>query len=197
MISLHKTHLLFVEPKNAPTEQPVEDELTQKVDYIFSQLKPANCWRGHHDTGFGISSDNVDYIHKKYPIISNSLAPYYVRHHRKDIPQELIDNINEIQKILLTDNNDEYWEKIAEKDIYYFKTWQLKNGNQISYGDDQTTLLKISGKKEDVVTMILDKFYKELTEQEFEKEVKLGREICAGKFPHFKLCEIYVLPKEM
>lgn len=82
---------LMIDPQNPPAILAEEDELTRQVDAVMHLAIPFNCYKGVHTTPFGKESDNRDYKitmpKKEWPIITNSLAPYYIRHHRQDISQ--------------------------------------------------------------------------------------------------------------
>jgi hypothetical protein len=145
----HPTHLLFLEPTNAPSIEAIEDELTKKVDYIFSTLIPTSAYRGSHRTPFGEQSDNRDYEHPVFPIISNSLATYYVRHHRQDITEDEVKWVEKIYDIL-NDESHSYCDlpfddKITVM-IYDYKRWDYgKTIDQtitLDAGTDKSSFLK-------------------------------------------------------
>jgi hypothetical protein len=48
MESHHRTHFLFLHPKNPPSKEPIEDDISKKVDFIYSKLKPGCHYRGMH-----------------------------------------------------------------------------------------------------------------------------------------------------
>ena len=168
MKSDHRTHFLFLEPENPPSLEPVEDELTEKVDYIFSQLilSPSGGYRGCHTTPFGKRSDNQDYIHPVFLMVSNSLAPYYVRHHREDLSQKQIDWINELYQILKSPNT---YHDVAEKPVYYLKTYEK---DPTGYGNAFTNAVKVVGSVDGVKKLIEDVFFRELTEDQFNSEIE-------------------------
>lgn len=102
MIDTSGRYLLMIEPDQVgnPSEKPVEDELSKKVDFILSKCKPsAYASAGVHRTKCGKCSDNVDWILPN-GIITNSLCRYYIRFYREHIPQSEIDKINIIYKNL-------------------------------------------------------------------------------------------------
>ena len=172
MKSNHRTHFLFIEPIHAPSVNPIEDELTGKVDFIFSTLKQSpEKYRGTHATTFNKWSDNCDYEHEILPLISNSLATYYIRYHREDISQKQIDWINELYQIV--QNPRDYYRINAEKTVYFFKFYEKAKD---TYGDATTYAIKVVGSKEGVENLIKDTFFRELTENEFNKDIKSANE---------------------
>jgi hypothetical protein len=98
MINLSEGYLLMIEPdqEGAPSLTALDDELTRKVDYIFSKCKPSDyCCVGVHTTKCGKHSDNFDWILPN-GVITNSLCKYYVRFYRAYIPESEIVKINAI-----------------------------------------------------------------------------------------------------
>ncbi len=171
MQSYHRTHFLFIHPTNPPSETPIEDEISKKVDFIYAQLKPGCHYRGLHRTPWGAISAPCDYVHDKFPIISNSLAPYYIRHHRQDITEKQIAWIQELYDIL---KNRNYY-KIKKKQVYYFKIYERVSSGTDSdqgYGDGLTFVLKIIGTQEGVLDILSGTFFRELTEATFMEETK-------------------------
>ena len=172
MKSEHRTHFLFIEPIYPPSVNPIEDELTEKVDFIFSTLKQSEgCYRGWHQTPFDKQSDYYDYVHEVLPLVSNSLATYYIRHHRKDISQKQMDWIHELYSIV--QNPDDYYKINAEKAVYFFKFYER---DKKMYGNVMTYAIKVVGTKDGVENLIKDTFFRELTENEFNKEIQSAKE---------------------
>jgi hypothetical protein len=96
MIDLSDKYLLMIEPdqEGIPSEKPIEDELSRKVDFIFSKCKPSTyASAGTHKTRCGKYSDNVDWILPN-GIITNSLCKYYIKFYREYIPSSEIDKVN-------------------------------------------------------------------------------------------------------
>ena len=97
--------LLYIEP---PLEEklkvPIEDEITKLMEYALSKAKKGaanyselhkeprfdigNGWRGWHTAACGEKSTNYDYLLEN-GMITNSLAPFYLRWYRNSI--ELLD----------------------------------------------------------------------------------------------------------
>jgi len=105
MIQLSDRYFLMIEPdqEGIPSEKPIEDELSIKVDFIFSKCKAsAYASAGVHKTRCGKYSDNVDWILPN-GVITNSLCKYYIRFYREYIPSSEIAKIStlfdEFQKI--------------------------------------------------------------------------------------------------
>ncbi len=98
MIDLSNKYFLMIEPdvQGSPSEYPVEDDLTKKVDFIFSQAKPSkHCYRGFHVTQCGKHSDNRDWILSN-GMITHKLCTYYIRYYRQYIPSSEIEKINKV-----------------------------------------------------------------------------------------------------
>ena len=171
MQSNHRTQFLFIHPENPPSESPIEDDVTEKVDFIFSQLAIGCSYRGFHVTPFGQWSDPHDYVHEILPIVSNSLAPYYIRYHRADISEKEMRWIHELHDIF---KNPDYY-AIEEKAVYYFKLYE-KDGD--GYGNAMTYIVKAVGNQEDIKTLLSNTFFRELTEHERSEERRVGKE-CA------------------
>lgn len=93
--------LLYMEPPaSEKAKEPIEDELTALVDLAMSQavggasnysavgmeamFHPGSGFRGIHRTDCGAVSDNKDYKLEN-GMITNSLAPFYVRYYRESI----------------------------------------------------------------------------------------------------------------
>ena len=167
MKSNHRTHLLFIEPANPPTTLPVEDELTEKVDFIFSQLVVGEgMYRGWHTTPFGVMSDYYDYVHPIFPLVSNSLAPYYIRHHRADISPKQLAWIEELYRITKEPAN---YYQFEEKPVYYFKLYEKSENG---YGDVCTHVVKAIATERGVQNILMNTFFRTLTQQVFEVEIK-------------------------
>lgn len=103
MIDYGENYYFMVEPdrEGSCSEIPVEDELTEMVDFIFSNAKanPFVCYRGFHVTKCGKFSDNKEWLILGC-IVTNNLAPFYIRHYRNYIPQVEIDKTYKLFKIL-------------------------------------------------------------------------------------------------
>jgi hypothetical protein len=165
MKSTHRTHFLFIEPKCPPTIEPIEDEITRKTDFIFSQLKQDGLYRGIHTTPFGVYSSNCDYVHETFPLISNSLATYYIRHHRADISLKQIAWIHELFEIL---QNSNYY-SVKPQNIYYFKVYE-RDG--MGYGNALTSAVKSVGSKEGIQNLLTKTFFRILTESQYLELIK-------------------------
>jgi hypothetical protein len=190
MESHHRTHFLFLHPKNPPSKEPIEDDISKKVDFIYAQLKPGCSYRGWHNTPWGASSHACDYIHPTFPIISNSLAPYYIRHHRQDLTEKQIAWIHELYNILKMRN----YYQIKKKQIYYFKTYErMSSGAEydMGYRDALTYVVKIIGTKEGVLEILSGTFFRELTESEFIQETKQYNEKFDMERDGCQLVEVY------
>ncbi len=185
MQSNHRTQFLFIHPKKTPTELPIEDELTAKVDYIFAQLrKDVGGYRGTHETPYGMSSDCFDYLHATYPIVSNSLAAYYIRFHREDISEKEINWINELHLIF---QNPNYY-SFDLKPIYYFKVYEK---SELGYGAARTYAIKVIGNQQSIKQILDNTFFKALTELEFDELIKSAKNKFNHRIDGCELVEVY------
>lgn len=82
-----KPGLLFIEPKQAPSEQPVIDEATRKMGVALRGAREGSAWRGFHVCSCGKMSSNVDLIIEDR-FVTNSLAVHYLAHHRAEVPAD-------------------------------------------------------------------------------------------------------------
>jgi hypothetical protein len=82
--------LLYLEPSASTSEEPLIDELTEKMTSAFRQATEGERWRGYHTCACGVNSDNCDYIlpsgHE-----TNSLAIHYLALHREEVPLEQLE----------------------------------------------------------------------------------------------------------
>jgi hypothetical protein len=165
MTSNHRTQFLFMDPINPPSELPIEDAFTEKVDFICSQLEITSSYRGWHNTRFGKLSDSNNYTHKEFPIVSNSLAPYYIRFHRSDVSEKELNWINELYLIL---KNPNYY-SLELKPIYYLKIYEKSD---LGYGNALTYAVKAIGNQLGMNQLLAGTFYEELTESAFNELIK-------------------------
>lgn len=97
MIDLDDDHILMIEPKGAPSAEPVIDDVTRRFTAAYRASKPGSRrYRGWHDcTGAGCqaTSDNADH-YITAGMMTNSLAIHYLACHRADVPR------SEIEKVL-------------------------------------------------------------------------------------------------
>lgn len=96
MIDLSPKYFLMIEPdrEGTPSEQPLNDELTERVQYLYSITKTNGMgYRGWHQTRCGQGSDNQDHFLPN-GVITNSLCVYYVQHYRPHVPEGEIEKIN-------------------------------------------------------------------------------------------------------
>jgi hypothetical protein len=82
--------LLYIEPSQPASTEPVLDQLTRKIAAAFRQAGPTDgCWFGFHECVCGAWSTNRDY---RLPNgeVTNSLCVHYVAHHRPEIPLDQV-----------------------------------------------------------------------------------------------------------
>lgn len=103
MISNSEKYLLFIEPDrdNLPTALPANDDLTRKVDYIMTFATPQQvAYKGCHTTRCGKDSANYN-LDLPDGFVTNSLAPYYVKHYRLHIPAAEALKINALYQFIV------------------------------------------------------------------------------------------------
>lgn len=112
-------YLLYIEPKiEEKLQEPIEDELVQLMELALSKAKkgtsiysnkennglidgkPAfrveSAFKGTHITECGERSSNCDYLLENY-MITNSLAPFYLRWYRNSIPKSEMIKLKKLQ----------------------------------------------------------------------------------------------------
>lgn len=106
---MQNNNMLYINPDaEDKLKEPINDELTELMELALSRAKIYTRFRGWHRTKCGERSSNSDY-QLENGMITNSLAPFYLRWYRYSIPeddmlkvQELkdyYDNIKELPKI--------------------------------------------------------------------------------------------------
>lgn len=98
MIKTEDKYLLMIEPdkEGSPSSEPLEDEITRKVDVLFDHCNPSDYrFKGWHSTNCGERSDNRDWFLPN-GVITNSLCTYYIRYYRPYIPQIELDKIERL-----------------------------------------------------------------------------------------------------
>jgi hypothetical protein len=106
MVNYDITHLLYIEPKLPPSENPQHDEISKKYEYIIEQWgsdTPNKSFRGFHLCSCGETSDNHDHTLKNN-MHYNSLGLHYLLYHREEIPESEIRKINDLFDVIK--NND-------------------------------------------------------------------------------------------
>ena len=103
--------LLFIEPSQEPSEEPLIDELTRKVAASFRKARKGFmgrqgwdegiCTRGFHLCSCGAMSSNVNYLLPNGEE-TNSLCIHYMAMHRAEVPEEQLERVR-----LLEDGEEE------------------------------------------------------------------------------------------
>jgi hypothetical protein len=106
--------LLYIEPKaKDKLDQPIDDDLTNLMEMALSKAKkgsanysqagsearfsPGGAWRGSHQTECGERSNNCDYLLEN-GMVTNSLAPFYLRWYRYSIPESEMKKVYELKR---------------------------------------------------------------------------------------------------
>jgi hypothetical protein len=77
--------ILYIEPSNNTSTEPLIDELTRKMTAAFRRGVPGVRYKGFHICKCGVRSDNTDYT------LANGqqthlLCIHYLAYHRDEIP---------------------------------------------------------------------------------------------------------------
>lgn len=122
MIDQKLTHLLYIEPKNEPSEYPLNDDITEMYEYIISQWDNTNTdkrYRGIHRCSCGERSDNLDHTLKNN-MHYNSLGLHYLQYHRDEVPTSEIEKIKSLYNIVKSPNEPyELLYALPETGLYY------------------------------------------------------------------------------
>lgn len=106
-------YLLYIEPKvEEKLSTPIDDKLTQLMEMaigkseigtaLYSKLDDNGTfrggpgYRGFHSTKCGMRSSNKDYKLEN-GMITNSLAPFYLKWYRYSIPESEMNKVIELQ----------------------------------------------------------------------------------------------------
>ena len=107
--------LLYLEPDREQKEAtPIDDQITLVMRIALNEAKTGTAdfedpdnptskpvfvegdsWKTKHRTACGQLSENVDYLLRN-GMITNSLAPYYLRWYRSSIPEEEMDKVMKV-----------------------------------------------------------------------------------------------------
>jgi hypothetical protein len=85
--------LLFIEPGQQASPNPVIDHITRSMSAAFRQAR-ASAWAsgGYHRCCCGALSEDHEF-HLPNGDLTNSLCVHYVAHHRSEVPQEQLERI--------------------------------------------------------------------------------------------------------
>jgi hypothetical protein len=84
--------LLYIEPTQPASTEPVLDHLTQKMAAAFRKAFPSMGWHGVHECVCGAHSTSSDYLLANGEE-TNSLCVHYVAHHRCEVPSDQLARI--------------------------------------------------------------------------------------------------------
>jgi hypothetical protein len=95
--------LLYIEPQNPPSAEPLVDEYTRHMTglldahentgcYMSGRFYPHDAFRGWHTCSCGVWSTNVDYL-LPGGLITNSLAVHYLAFHRDEVPTVMLERV--------------------------------------------------------------------------------------------------------
>lgn len=97
MIVKENTHILFIEPTGNKSDEPIIDDLTNKVldAMLKATFNPHRVYRGWHTCVCGEKSSNKDFILPNGQI-TNSLAYHYIAEHRDEVPERELRKIRKL-----------------------------------------------------------------------------------------------------
>jgi hypothetical protein len=88
-------YLLQIHPNGLCSKDPINDDLTVKMEILLKNARKGTQYRGFHTcTGCGKMGGSCDLI--VGPYITNSLAVHYLRWHRNDVPLSEIEKLRRI-----------------------------------------------------------------------------------------------------
>jgi len=105
-------YLLYIEPKASDKlKEPINDDITKCMEMVLSRAKKGvaryssledvgtfragSGYRGFHNTECGERSINCDFLLEN-GMITNSLAPFYLRWYRYSIPESEMKKVHEL-----------------------------------------------------------------------------------------------------
>lgn len=96
MIKLDNDHLLFIEPEHDKSEEPVIDDLSKGLFFVFNtQAEPNDdATRGFHRCKCGATSRNITFTMPDGRI-TNSLNVHYLIWHRDEVPESELEKVRE------------------------------------------------------------------------------------------------------
>lgn len=161
---MRHTRFMQIHIVSSPSAEPLEDDLTRKVDYIFSTLikgEPDNA-RSVLALGKGLVAEKSKYQHPRLGFVATSLTPYLIRHCRENLTQEDITWIERLYEIV--QDVDAYYSLKDIKPVYYFKIYQA-NGY---WGYEAIFMVKAIGSVQGIQKSLLEgNLYEEIEEMEY------------------------------
>lgn len=93
--SAHPDLILYIEPVQPRSAEPVIDELTRKMTAALRMATPGPRYRGFHVCSCGAGSSNCDYTLPGGKQ-TNSLAVHYLALHRDEVPEGELAKVREL-----------------------------------------------------------------------------------------------------
>jgi hypothetical protein len=108
VIDLSDRSLLMLEPRLAPSADPVLDELTCRMAAALNaEPEPTNRYRGiHHCTGLRCDATSDNARHVVAGRETNSLAVHYLAHHRAEVPDSELAKIEAVLPLVMAPPTD-------------------------------------------------------------------------------------------
>lgn len=110
--------ILYMEPENNKSEEPIIDALTVKMFYVLKRNLNNNCiflngvikkgWftKGYHWCECGKRSTSCDYVLENGQVV-NYLCVHYLAYHRDEVSEEDIEKVNKLSGSELLKTEDE------------------------------------------------------------------------------------------
>lgn len=91
--------LLFIEPKNPASKEPLIDKATRSMTTALRTAKRGIGWMGFHECACGAVSRSCDLI-VEGRFTTNSLAVHYLAHHRDEVPADELADVLSLPALL-------------------------------------------------------------------------------------------------
>ena len=98
VVSIHgRPALLFIEPCQPPSSEPVIDSLTRKMTAAWRKAETSDyVYFGVHQCVCSVLSTNCNY-YLRNGAITNSLCVHYLAYHREEVPPEELEKVSSLE----------------------------------------------------------------------------------------------------
>lgn len=97
------TTLLFIEPSDRPSTEPLIDDLTRRMQAAWNaRVSPNSGFRGVHTCRCGEQSDNKNHtVHAAdgTALVTNSLCVHYLMYHRDEVPESELEKVRQLPEV--------------------------------------------------------------------------------------------------
>jgi hypothetical protein len=88
--------LLFIEPRQPPSNWPIVDDLTRQLVTAYRLSQPSHLiYFGFHECSCGALSDNTDH-YLSDGTKTNSLCIHYMAYHRHEVPESALEFVRRL-----------------------------------------------------------------------------------------------------